>query len=78
VFKWNELGIPIYELNDYSGEIVHSGFYQSELRRVEIGDEASFKIIQEWSWKVQGNESRVVGVDQKYDHWVSQKQLMKL
>ena len=42
--RWSREGIPVYEIDDYSGQDVEGTFYEPELQRVAFDEDQPFKI----------------------------------
>ncbi len=70
-------GLPVYQLEDYSGEDIEGTFYEAELQLVSMPEVFRIEKILHRR-KVRGQKQSLVrwaGWPQKYDSWLNDQEL---
>ena len=74
--------IPMYKVNDYSGDPIEGAFYESELQKIIFDEEGAFKIDKVLQTKGRGKNKQSlvswVGWPKKYNQWIASSQIQAL
>jgi hypothetical protein len=75
-------GLPIYKLKDFHDEEIKGTFYQSELQKVDVGNDDMWKIEKKVKTKGKGNNKQYfikwLHWPKKFNSWISARDVNNL